>query len=191
MIRIMNKLGRTIICLMATDIKFAWLKMTNGNRFRASLLSVCSPFSEFQISPGGELRIGKGFKMRSNSHVRVRNKGIIKIGDNVSLNYNVMIVCHENIIIGNDVQLSPNVQIYDHDHDFQAGLKNQNFKTDPVEIGNEVWIGANSIILRGTFIGDGSVIGAGSVVKGNVPAGSIFIQKRERKYLPVNGRTSK
>ena len=46
-------------------------------------------------------------------------------------------------------------------------------------IGNDVWIGAGAVILRGTTIGDKAVIGAGSIVKGNVPAGSVFYQKRE------------
>lgn len=110
----------------------------------------------------------------------MRSNAKLKIGNNVSLNYNDMIVCHEKITIGNDVQLSPNVQIYDHDHDYKAGLKKMKYKTAPVEIGNEVWIGANSIILRGTTIGDNAVIGAGSVVKGNIPAGTVFVQKREK-----------
>ncbi len=178
----MNKYIRAAICLAVTDIKFAYLKLVNGNRFQASLSSFCSPFSEFQISRG-VLNIGKGFKVRSNSHIRVRSKGKLKIGNNVSLNYNDMIVCHEKIVIGNNVQFSPNVQIYDHDHDYKAGLKKQKFKTAPVAIGNEVWIGANSIILKGSTIGDNAVIGAGSVVKGNVPAGTVFVQKREKMNI--------
>ena len=51
------------------------------------------------------------------------------------------------------------------------------YKCAPISIGNNVWIGANSVILRGSSIGDGVVIGAGSVVKGSVPAKTIYIQK--------------
>ena len=78
------------------------------------------------------------------------------------------------------MQFSPNVQIYDHDHDFrvEGGVKAGKYKTAPVEIGNNVWIGANTIILRGTKIGDNAVIGAGCVVKGEVPAGAVLVQKR-------------
>lgn len=134
---------------------------------------------------GGELRIGKCFKMRSNSHIRVRGKGRLEIGNDVSLNYGDMIVCHESIKIGNNVQLSPNVLIYDHDHDFRAkdGLKKLLYKTTPVEIGNDVWIGANTVILRGTKIGNNVVIAAGSVVKGVVEDDTVFVQKREKKNL--------
>ena len=52
------------------------------------------------------------------------------------------------------------------------------FKTSPVIIGNNVWIGANTVILRGTEIGDNCVIGAGCVIKGKYGANSVIVQKR-------------
>ena len=77
--------------------------------------------------------------------------------------------------------LSPNVQIYDHDHDYvcEGGIAKGKYITGPVEIGSNVWIGANCVILRGTKIGDNCVIGANSVVKGEIPANSVVYQKRE------------
>ena len=91
-----------------------------------------------------------------------------------------MIACHKRVIIGDDVQFSPNVQIYDHDHDFrvEGGVKAGKYKTGTIEIGNNVWIGANTIILRGTKIGNDAVIAAGSIVKGEIPEGAVFVQKR-------------
>ena len=59
------------------------------------------------------------------------------------------------------------------------------YKTAPVEIGNNVWIGANTIILRGTKIGDNCVIGAGSIVKGNVLSNSVFLQKKENMVKEI------
>lgn len=52
------------------------------------------------------------------------------------------------------------------------------FKTAPITIGNNVWIGAHALILRGTTIGDNIVVGGGTVVKGDFPANSVIIQKR-------------
>lgn len=49
----MNKYIRAAICLAVTDIKFAYLKILDGKRFKASPLSFCSPFTEFQISHAG------------------------------------------------------------------------------------------------------------------------------------------
>lgn len=178
----MNRYVRAAICLATTNIKFIWIKLMRGNRFHASPISVCSPFSEFEVTKGGELRIGRGLKVRSNSHIRVRENGVMELGENVALGYGCMIVCHESIKVGNDVQFSPYVLVYDHDHDFrvEGGLKAGKYKTSPVVIGNNTWIGANSIILRGTHIGDNCVIAAGSIVKGNIPDGTVFVQKRDR-----------
>jgi len=50
------------------------------------------------------------------------------------------------------------------------------------------WIGANTVILRGTTIGDNSVIGAGCVLKGEYPAGAIIIQKRETTIIKDEGK---
>lgn len=71
--------------------------------------------------------------------------------------------------------------IYDHDHDFRHpdGLKAEAFKTAPIVIGKDCWIGANTVILRGTTIGDNCVVGAGSIIKGNYPAESVIVQKRD------------
>ena len=55
--------------------------------------------------------------------------------------------------------------------------------TGEVIIGKNVWIGANTVILRNTRIGDNAVIAAGSIVKGEVPANSVFVDKREHNLI--------
>lgn len=62
-----------------------------------------------------------------------------------------------------------------------ANRKVYDLSVKPVKIGNNVWIGANTIILRGTEIGDNYVIGAGCVVKGKYNKGSVIIQKRKEE----------
>lgn len=125
--------------------------------------------------------------MRDGAKIRVRKGAVCTIGNNSSVNCNNMIACRERIEIGDDVQFSPNVQIYDHDHDYRAtgGVKAGKYKTAPVKIGNNVWIGANTVILRGTKIGDNCVIGAGCIVAGSVPDGSVVIQKKESIVKPI------
>ena len=59
------------------------------------------------------------------------------------------------------------------------------FKEKEVVIGNNIWIGANAIILRGAVIGDNAVIAAGTVVMGEVPANSVAYNRKEleiKKY---------
>lgn len=160
-------------------------KLFHWSSFQGSYISLISPFSELTLDPGAVLIIGKRFKMRDGAKIRVRKNAYCKIGNNVSVSTNNIITCREKVIIGDNVQFSPNVMVYDHDHDFrvQGGIKMGQYKTAPIEIGNNVWIGANAVILRGTKIGNNAVIAAGAVVKGIVPANSVFIQKRQTKIV--------
>ncbi len=176
----MNKYVRAAVCVPCGMIKMVWTKRFHFSSFSGPAISLFSPHTEITMDNGAELRIGRNFKMRDGAKIRVRKGAVCIIGNNSSVNSNNMIVCHERIEIGDDVQLSPNVQIYDHDHDFspEGGVKAGKYKTAPVKIGNNVWIGANVVILRGTEIGDNSVVGAGCVVKGTIPENSVVVQKR-------------
>lgn len=176
----MNKYVKALVCAPCGAIKMAWTKLLHIRNFSAPLVCLVSPHSEITMDNGAELRIGRHFKMRDGAKIKVRKGGKCVIGDNTSINSNNMIICHENIEIGANCQFSPNVQVYDHDHDFRDadGIGAMKYKTSPVKIGNNVWIGANTVILRGTNIGDNCVIGAGSVIKGIFPASSVVIQKR-------------
>lgn len=183
----MNKFVRAAICVPCGFAKMALNKLFHPVNFNGPAICLISPFSEITIS-GGKLSIGKAFKMRDGAKIRVRKGAECIIGNKVSVNSNNMIACHERVVIGDNVQLSPNVQIYDHDHDFRAkeGLAALKYKTSPVIIGNNVWIGANSVILRGTKIGDNCVVGAGCVLKGEYPANSVIVQKRITDMKVVN-----
>ena len=181
----MNKYIRAAICVPFGMIKISWTKLFHYSSFKGPLISLVSPFSEITIDKGASLAIGKNFKMRDGAKIRVRKGAVCKIGNNSSINCNNMIACREKIEIGDNVQLSPNVQIYDHDHDYRTsgGIKAGKYRTDSVKIGNNVWIGANTVILRGTVLGDNCVIGAGSVIKGVFSSNSVIIQKRETEVL--------
>jgi maltose O-acetyltransferase len=93
----------------------------------------------------------------------------ITIGNNFYMNAG----CHVlgEIIIGNDVQIGPKTVIWGRDHGINEGelIRKQPHNKSPIKVGNDVWIGANATILKGVSIGDGAVIGAGSVVTIDVP----------------------
>lgn len=174
----MNKYVRMVI-----EVPTGIIKATiNSIRKNVKINPKCaiSPFAEITIERAAQANIAAKFRARSGSHIRVRKGAQLIIGSNTSVNHNCMIVCREKIEIGSDVQFSPNIMVYDHDHDFRAegGVKDMKYKSSPIKIGNNVWIGANSVILRGSVIGDNAVIGAGCVVKGDVPAGAVLVQKR-------------
>ena len=119
-------------------------------------------------------------KMHNGAKIRVRKGGKLEIGKNFGMSNGCVVTAYDHIKIGDNVMLGPNVLIYDQDHDYQAegGVAAMKFKTAPITIGNNVWIGANTLILRGTTIGDNTVVGGGTVVKGDFPANSVIIQKR-------------
>lgn len=142
-----------------------------------------SPNVVVEVNRGGSLRLGSKVRMHSGGKLKVRNGGRMTIGSNVKINYNCIFICRKQIEIGEGSEFGPNVLIYDHDHDYNIGLKQEKYKESPVFVGKNCWIGANTVILRGTHIGDNCVVGAGCVLNGTFPDGSVIVQKRNTEII--------
>lgn len=100
----------------------------------------------------------------------------LKIGNNSSIGPYSYIGCSGLIEIGNNVIMSPRVSIYAENHlfnDKDVLIMKQGVKREFVKIEDNCWIAANSVILSGVTIGQGSVVAAGSVVTKDVPPGSV------------------
>ncbi len=95
----------------------------------------------------------------------------IELGERVFFNYNCVVLDVCRVRIGDDSLIGPAVQIYTPMHPFGAELRRRQEFGKPVDIGADVWIGGGALILPGVRIGDRAVIGAGSVVTRDVPAG--------------------
>lgn len=98
----------------------------------------------------------------------------IKIGKNVFINACCRFQDQGGIEIGDGSLIGHNTTIATLNHDFNPD-KRANLHPSPVKIGKNVWIGSDCTILPGVEIGDGTVIGAGSVVTKNIPANSIAV----------------
>jgi acetyltransferase-like isoleucine patch superfamily enzyme len=142
------------------------------------------------------IRLNIGEKCYINgSFTLERETGKISVGDRTYISAGVNIICASSIEIGSDVLMAWGITIVDHDshstrwmeriddvENWRIGLmeggpkraallKNWNVVAiSPVIIGNKVWIGFNSIILKGVHVGEGAVIAAGSIVTKDVPA---------------------
>ena len=117
----------------------------------------------------------------------------IEVGENFFANYNLVILDVGKVTIGDNVQIAPNVSIYTAGHPLHPDSRNSGYEYGiPITIGDNVWIGGNTVILPGVTVGDNAVIGAGSVVTKDIPANSIAagnpcrvmreIGEQDRKY---------
>lgn len=113
----------------------------------------------------------------------VRGDGRLSIDEGTVVNPGTRIEAHDSIAIGRYCQISHEVVIFDtNSHSLDAAERRRALRgeapeaavTAPVTIGDDVWIGMRSIILKGVSIGDGAIIAAGSVLTSDVPAGSVF-----------------
>lgn len=107
-------------------------------------------------------------------YIKAEKAARVLIGDKVFFNHNCSITSMEKVQIGAGCNIANNVVIVDHDHQMQECGVVEGYVAAPVEIGENVWIGANATILKGVQIGDGAVIAAGAVVNCNVPAFEIW-----------------
>lgn len=96
----------------------------------------------------------------------------ITLGDKVFFNFNCVILDVARVRIGSNVLFGPGVQVYAATHPLSAAERRSGLELGkPVNIGDDVWIGGGAIICPGVTVGNASVIGAGSVVTRDIPAG--------------------
>lgn len=122
----------------------------------------------------------------------------IYIGNNVSVNMNCTFVDCNKIVIGSNVLIASNVQLYTATHPVELSdrltpswdAKSEEYFCRtyalPIKIGNGCWLGGGVIVLPGVEIGDGCVIGAGSVVTKNIPPNSLAVGNPCRVIREIN-----
>lgn len=126
----------------------------------------------------GYLILGNNSQLKVDGYFDVMSGCTIGVMDNAKLslksgyiNYNTKIYCFKEINVGENVAISENVIIRDSDN--HSILSANHVKAKPINIGNHVWIGMNSTILKGVTIGDGAIVAAGAVVTKDVPPKTI------------------
>lgn len=146
--------------------------------------------TEVIIRKGG-IRIGAKSGVDSGVTLAAVDGGQIILGQKCFLNRNCILVSREKIQIGDRCQFGPNTVLYDHDHKFGMQGIEKGYKTGAIIIENNCWLGANVTVLRGTHIGEGCVIGAGAVVKGDIPPHSLVTADRGLNIVPIVDKKQK
>ena len=123
----------------------------------------------------------------------------VSVGKNFYTNHNCTILDGAPVTFGDNVFIAPNCVISTAGHAIDSEQRSRGLEiARPIRVGNNVWIGANVSILPGVTIGDNTIIGAGSVVNKDIPAGIIAVgnpcrvirkitEKDKEKYPVWNG----
>lgn len=130
------------------------------------------------VGPRARFKIGEGVTFHGNAYVNANGEnGSVVIGDRTHLDQFCVLYAQGGLTIGSRCAIASSVVIYTQSNQYAADpsvdIIDQPVTFAPVTIGNDVWIGAGAIVLPGVRIGDHSVIGAGSVVRNDVPEWSI------------------
>lgn len=192
---------KTIVVNFFDNINCWWMLKGNNVKFK-NYRSSGVPY--ISVAREGKCVIGDNFKMNNGIMgvgssiglyqrcvILVQKDAELIIGDNTGMS-NATIVCHHNIAIGSNVKIGRAVCIYDTDfHSLDPNIRKS--KEDikhkakkPVTICDNVFIGAQSLILKGVTIGENSIVGAGSVVAKSIPANQIWAGSPAKFIKEVN-----
>ena len=127
----------------------------------------------FQIDDKANLVVGANVICRNFENFHV-SSGKLILHDGVFINNSCSFNCMERIEIGSGTMMGEGVRFYDHDHIYTAEtIEKWQWTTAPIKVGKDCWIGSNVTILKGVTIGDNTIIGAGCLIRNDVPANSV------------------
>lgn len=130
-----------------------------------------------------KLEIQRKVEFREFCNILIREKAELIIQQNVFFNNYCSINCLERIIIGENTLFGEGVKLYDHNHLYEISreilIHPRKFKTAPIIIGRNCWIGSNVTILKGVTIGNNVIIGANNLIYKSIPANTIVKAKAE------------
>ena len=173
---------KLVFLIVYNFIRFFLKKLTYGKRINVHWLQRISPFCSIKTFGNGLLRIGRNCEFAHGCDFEVHGNGTLEIGETTYFNRYCMISAHQSVKVGNQCFFGPGVKIFDNNHKFskEEGVSSQ-LSLGSITIGSHSWIASDVIILKNTHIGDNCVIGAGCVVQGDIPSGTLVrcSQKQE------------
>ncbi|GAA0604600.1 sugar O-acetyltransferase [Sporichthya brevicatena] len=136
--------------------------------------SVAQPKRRREILTGLFAAIGEGTEIRPPLFVDYGYR--TTVGARTFANFGLVILDVAPVVIGDDVQIGPNVQLLTATHPLEPGPRREKWESaEPITIGDNVWLGGGVIVCPGVTIGPDTVVGAGSVVTKDLPAGVLAV----------------
>lgn len=177
---------RLIFLLLFNFMRIACMKLLHGSRFTAHPLQRISPHCALKLFGKGQMKIGRNCEFAHGCDFEAHGTSSMEIGERTYFNRYCMISAHNSIKVGKGCFFGPGVKIFDNNHKFskESGVSTD-LSTAPITIGDHCWIASDVIILRGTTIGNNCVIGAGCIVHGDIPDGTLVKCKQEQELIKL------
>lgn len=165
------------------------LDVSNSARVSMRIRGFTSVVNLGKMILGSNLKINSGRRWnliggQNYMSFYVGKEGRLLLGDNVGIS-NSSVVCMDSIEIKNGVLIGGDCKIYDtdfHSLDYEVRVGGNDIaKTKPIVIEENVFIGTGCIVLKGSFIGKNTIVGAGSVVSGHLESNSVYVGNPIRK----------
>jgi maltose O-acetyltransferase len=159
------------------------LYQADGPELAAAHLRAVRLTEAFNTTPGGpeerrrillELLAAFGEDSTIRPPLRCDYGSYLSIGTRTFVNFGLVALDAAPIIVGDDVQIGPNVQLLTPTHPIDPRLRREKWEAaEPIRVGDNVWLGGGAIVLPGVTIGDDTVVGAGAVVTKDLPVGVV------------------
>lgn len=158
-------------------LRYLWFRLRNHHVVTHGMLFLARG-AEITCRRGlGHLEIGRWVWVGRGTAIRC-HEGYLRIGDKVVFGGNDTVNCYLDVDIGEETILADSVYIADFDHRYEdpaVPIRKQGIAKAPVRIGRDCWIGEKATVLRGSEVGDGSVVGAHALVRGRFPERSVLV----------------
>ena len=159
-------------------LRYLWLFKIRNRHIRTRGMVFLGKRSEVTCTRGlGHMELGRWVWIGDGTSVRC-HEGFLRIGDKVVFGTNNTVISYLDVDFGDGCLVADWVYIADFDHRYEAldvPIRKQGIVTSRVRVGPDCWIGEKATILRGTNIGEGSVIGAHALVRGTIPPRSVAV----------------
>lgn len=136
----------------------------------------------FDISTDAKFDIKENVTINQSNYITVKSNAKLSIGKNTYITRGT-ISCLGEVTIGENCILGEGMKIFDHNHQYTKepfSVSKTDFSIGKVTMGNNVWTGANVIILKDVTIGNNVILGAGCVIHKDVPDNTIIINKQDQ-----------